>query len=257
MVSLPILHQAIDYASALEQLTEQHRAYASRAQEAFPDFLPSSEEIARELRATLTEVTDRKYAEAASLITAALEGDAHFDHLDILGYALVLATESKKGFTNEPAFQEVTRTLLAQNNYQPIRVRKVESRTYHFFVDHLEQKVVALSQEGAEIYTAELQSKYGLDRFVNDFANGRNGRSRELETYSLNLELQYPLGFTALFSILGAVIGAIASDESIGSSVVPFIGAGCGAAIGFVAGVASMVPLKDRAIRRKKIRLFT
>ena len=189
MVSQKTVEYALDQVAVLERLVESNAAYRSR--ESLPDLIPSSKVIQTELFASLQNLQreisgrlterDRRVMGAASLLTATLEGDGKDQPLTALGYALVLATQSQQGFTNEPAFQETTRYLLAQNGYTPVQVRMIGTTTHHFFMDDLEKKVVVLSSSGAEIHTAELRSKYHLDEFVDDFGNYKKWSCKALE----------------------------------------------------------------------------
>jgi len=180
--------ESLERALQLEDLAERHRRHAALAE---LDDVPNKDSLVQELTTYLEDMgMENGHAEAAALITSALEeGSSSYEHLDSLGYALLLAAESQKGCSNEPEFQRTMRFLLANNGYTPMRTitfvktegEGTRNYTYHFFTNQTGTRAVALSTEGTEVYTALLRDKYRLDDLIDDFRNLRDGTTKDIE----------------------------------------------------------------------------
>ncbi len=158
------IEHAVGISSAMQAVNDRNLELAQLT--SLPQLAESSDTIAEKLTNILTQVTvEPQYAEAASLVATRISGDGEISKLDYLGYALVLAAEAQQGHSNELDFQQTTRVLLAQNGYRPFRINE----RYQFFKDEEGMKMVALSNEGVGIYTAQLGDKYCLDELIDDF----------------------------------------------------------------------------------------
>ncbi|MEK6951214.1 MAG: hypothetical protein AABX13_05830 [Nanoarchaeota archaeon] len=201
-----LIRRTVDVAEQITALTQWHEEYLSGQR---VPLLPPANEVREELEAIVGDSSfgyDQRVAQAAAFISAGIVGSVYDkERLPYFGKAIVLAIESERGRTNEVAFQDVVRYLLAKNGYTPIKTEQYgQHTTYHFYTDRPGTKVVAISERGINVHCAELKSEFGLDELVNDFLNLKRGKNQKLVEYET--ERKANSGF---FRSLGGVAGLL------------------------------------------------